>query len=751
MSKLKKISSKFVIKNALDYIPIYRRIKICKYNKKYLSLIQNGYDNKKDLMRDLFLLKKTIKPIANCEDYIPIMQRILQNHPNQKNFYNLFIQYLNENKKFCPQINKIKDFEKYLEQLDAIKIGFNREFIDNFYNNGQFNFEELIGFCDKYGNKISEITFMDNNVPSLLEKKESYLILMYIIKNSNLRKIEDKCFFQNDKSLLTQLLNLDNDDYIEKYYIDNNIDYNPNKNAKDIVKIINGLQKYSLYFTESSNYNNIIKSFVEMILLNAKNLEELEITTINLENTRHFLNLLQKLNKLRALSITSSTDNPSLYNQIANVFLDNTFKKLEINVQRFSEGNNIIKKNAKSLEELTLKINSRKDISLDLVQVLSKLVNLKKLKILAKIPLINKDNIKCLSFPSVQYLEMPLCIKKYMFDLNTFFEKVPKLKKLKLNGVYLTTDLETIATNAKMINNIKLNENHLQSLKKIIITDGQKNATVLIFKIINQISNLKINENIKKIKIENCQFDKNLDINTLMKPISLFHNLRNLQLNNVSFQNGKNFFYDKMDNFKYLDKFYFKGLDCEKYNIHILSFLSYLSEKCKYLNDIGISNKKLNSDDMNLVLGKLTSFKYLTKVSIFDNYTFSDYFAYRDKYYSSTIDFKQIKNHYLVDLRNIDVKKNEKDKNTESYFSPKININDYLNDYKKKTYINKVENYYSFQNLFNAKSHTKVMHYLKEEKNFVIDEFFYTIFRFLFKKSFIAIFLVFKKSLFNLG
>ena len=177
-----------------------------------------------------------------------------------------------------------------------------------------------------------------------------------------------------------------------------------------------------------------------------------------------------------------------------------------------------------------------------------------------------------------------------------------------------------------------------------------------------------------------------------------------------------------MNNFEKLNKFYFKGLDIEQNNIHILFFLSYLSEKCENLIDIGLSCKNLNSDDMNLILRKLKEFKYITKVNLFDNYTISDYYSYRDKNYFGLIDFDKVNDFYLTDLRNLNLKKNFKNIKTTSFFYPKIFINDEFHQEKNKKFSNKFERYYSYQNVFNNDSKIKIMNYSNYEKTFVISE-----------------------------
>ena len=304
-----------------------------------------------------------------------------------------------------------------------------------------------------------------------------------------------------------------------------------------------------------------------------------------------------------------------------------------------------------------------------------------------------------------------------------FFEKFPKLKGIKFNGISFNKNNEIKMQNINIINNTKININLIKNIKKIEISNCKKDSSFFVEKIFQLLSTETTKNNVKKIKLENIEFDNDIDINILMKSISFYNKIETLYLNNISFQKGQTFFLDKMNNFKYLSKFFFKGLDCELNNLHLLSFLSHLSEYCKYLIEIGLSNVKLNSDDMNLILKQLTNFKYLTKASIFDGYTLSDFFAYRDRNGMRTIDFKQTNNHYMIDLRNVNILKNVKNITTSSYYSPKIYLIDYFNDNKNRSYTNEIEAYYSYQSLLHNNSHTKVMHENFHDRNFIIDEF----------------------------
>ena len=212
------------------------------------------------------------------------------NDDNNKIAINQFCNYFNKNLEFIPQINKIN--LEILNTLNSFKIGYNLQFIDTFYNyDNKFELKKLLEFCKKYGKKIKEITFMDNNIPNLNERKECLFILKYIIKNSNMQKIEDR-YFDGDKSLFLKLLDLDyNEDIYEKEYLKS---IEIQKNQRDIMDIIKDIKYYSLYFDNYYYENNIIKTFNDIILLNSKQLEELKISKINKQNSINFINLRSK-------------------------------------------------------------------------------------------------------------------------------------------------------------------------------------------------------------------------------------------------------------------------------------------------------------------------------------------------------------------------------------------------------------------------------------------------------------------------
>ena len=126
---------------------------------------------------------------------------------NNNQILNYFCQYINKNNKFIPQISKISGNEEILNKLNYFKIGFNNRFINNFYDGEQIDFNKLSDFCNNYGKKIKEITFLDNSFPSFAHEAKAYYIMKYIIENSNIQRIEDGNH-EFEESLFIKLFNL---------------------------------------------------------------------------------------------------------------------------------------------------------------------------------------------------------------------------------------------------------------------------------------------------------------------------------------------------------------------------------------------------------------------------------------------------------------------------------------------------------------------------------------------------------------
>ncbi len=101
-----------------------------------------------------------------------------------------------------------------------------------------------------------------------------------------------------------------------------------------------------------------------------------------------------------------------------------------------------------------------------------------------------------------------------MFNLNCFFEKIPNLETIIFNEIHFSRNI-TIKDQQ-----INLNVNLLKNLKKIKFLNCQKKSSFFIKKILDILSQTKIKDNIKEIKIENCEFNDNININVLMKSIS---------------------------------------------------------------------------------------------------------------------------------------------------------------------------------------------------------------------------------------
>ena len=149
------------------------------------------------ILKIFSFFNKIIKPISNCEDYLPIIRRILSSKKYTfKQISNVFCNYLNKTNKFIPQISQIEGNEYILDKLDSFKLGFNRQILEYFSN---FYFEDkslYIKILSEFGKKIKEITFMNKEIENLLNEDINYYTIIYIIKNCNIEKIED-CFSDN--------------------------------------------------------------------------------------------------------------------------------------------------------------------------------------------------------------------------------------------------------------------------------------------------------------------------------------------------------------------------------------------------------------------------------------------------------------------------------------------------------------------------------------------------------------------------
>ena len=246
---IEEIRSKYILQILFKYVPFKRMIKIIQYNKALISKLNY---TKKEIKNFLFF-KKIIKPVANCEDYLPIIKRILiPNDINSNNYIEkLFCTYLNNIKLFIPQINQINGNEIILNNLNSIKISYNHQFIENFYDTSKtLDFKKLFSFCEEYGEKIKEITFMDNNIPDKFEIKEVNYIMKYIITHSNIQKVEDRNtnnkFSFYDKSKFLELLEFKED-------IINTKDYKITKKDKNVIDVIKEIKSYSLNFDERNS------------------------------------------------------------------------------------------------------------------------------------------------------------------------------------------------------------------------------------------------------------------------------------------------------------------------------------------------------------------------------------------------------------------------------------------------------------------------------------------------------------------
>ena len=294
MCNLFKIRSKYLIKNILDYVHFKDAISIIQYNKKLLNLLEF---TKEDIIVFL-LMKKVIKPLANIEDYIPILKKSLNyeknNEEKEKYLINLFCQYLNRNDGFAPNINFFDKYENMYPLINKMKITYNNNLIESFYDkdrNITINKEKLFQYANRYGDKIKEVSFLDSVFGysiGIIDYKYDIDIISFLIQFSNINKIEDRYY---EKEYDTRFLTISNSkNKLKSVFKDYKMKYNDDKNIKDVKGIINELKSYSLYV---DIYNsNIIKSVCQKILINGENIEELEITGIKKSESNYFIALI---------------------------------------------------------------------------------------------------------------------------------------------------------------------------------------------------------------------------------------------------------------------------------------------------------------------------------------------------------------------------------------------------------------------------------------------------------------------------
>ena len=719
---IKKIKSKYIMQNIFGYTKFKRTIKIIKYNKNLINKLEYSVDD----IKNFFFFNKIIKPISNCEDYLPIIKRILSSKSFTFNqILEVFCNYLNKNNnKFIPQISQIEGNEYLLDKLDSFKLGFNKQILDYFSNyylieDKSLYIKKLSEFCKKYGKKIKEVAFMDKEIKNLLLEDINYYTIIYIIKNCNIEKIEDS---YNDNKMNSIFMGIIDDEKIfEKDYINNNNNINEEIKEKDLICSIKKLKSYSLYFDKISGHTNyeLINNLCHYLLTNGQNIEKLEITKINKNSQLYFLNSIKNLTNLNSLIISTQINSSKFFQKLSKKVKKDSLYKLEINVNKFEDGYILIDKNKNSLKELTLTINHKNEIKI-IIKTISEIINLKKLRIICKFEIFDEDNIEYLSLKNVEYLEIPLYVNDYLFDLNLLFEKMPKLKKLIFYGINFDDNFHIINTNIKKLDEFKLNTKMVRKLKKINFLNSDKKSSFFIIKLIEILLKSNIKENIKEIKIDNCYFGNKFTFNNLLKLVSSFTNIKSLSLNNNSFEIGEQINYDEINNFNFLEKFYFKGLDYDKNEIKILYFLYKFSEKCRILNELGFSCKGLNPYDINIIFKVIKNYRLLTKLNIFDNYSKSDYYSNKEyNFYLSGINIGELNDYCLCDLGNIDLKKEYKINSSVNFNQyNKLIIKDYLHQNNKIT--NKKEKYYSYQNFFKSNSYVNKLFYSSKEKSFII-------------------------------
>ena len=746
-SVLRKLSNSYILKEIINFIPLRRAIKIFKYNKNFL----NWLNITKKEARLILFMNKIIKPIANMEDYLPILQTKFSGK-----IQNLFCKFLNCSNAI-PSITLKSENEEILDLLNGFKICLDNNFKGLFY---KFNDSEGIPEFDpkiflelthKYAKKIKEISFMDNtffysNSNDKNEKKNSLTLIKFLLFISTVNKIEDRYFEDNDNSLFLDLLNSKYD--IEKYKTMYNNEYSEKVILNNIKDIIFNLKSYSIYF---DNYNSkIVRSICDTILNSEKNIEELYITTIEKKDSIYFLNSLKNLKKLKTLSFSSLSDDENLYDEISKIIPGNSLYKLEVNCYFFEEILNIINKNKNSIKILSINIKEESN-NTSIVKTLSNLPCITDLKLIANFPLIDNQNINFFSLNKVKHLEMSLFIKEKFFDLNLFFKKLPNLSKISFKGINL------LNKNYDNISNLNFDETYIKKLKSFKFLYGNENTS---FFVLNFISKFPKKLNIKNISIENIHFKDYIQINNLIEYISLYTNLIALELNYLSFKEKKKQIikYSNLKNLQKITKISFLGFKYREWGIKDISFIEFIIGNFKYLFEIGISNYYLSYNKINHIFFLLKSLKYITKIKILNNYSKNYFFTekqekeelineqiensyeyeqlmedieeeeYEDKSYDSIpneddkgfIKLTKYLNYFMIDIRNIDF--DYINESTEEYHYNKIIINDYFNNDNINSYDeisnNEYEEYYIFKNVYDDNS--LYLRYSRMKDSFIV-------------------------------
>ena len=732
-SILKNLSNSYIFKETTNFIPLGRTIKIFKYNKSFL----NKLNITKEEARLILFMKKLIKPMANMEDYLPAL-RSRYYHGEIKKLFCKFLNFSN----IIPSITLKSENQEILDLLNGFKICFDNNFKGLFY---EFNDSEgipefapkiFLELTHKYAKKIKEISFMDNTFfysksNDKKEEENSLTLIKFLLFNSNVNKIEDRYFEDNDNSLFLDLLNSKYN--IEKYKTMYNNEYSEKVILNNIKDIIFNLKSYSIYF---DNYNSkILRSICDTILNNGKNIEELYVTTIEKKDSIYFLNSLKNLKKLKVLSISSLSDDENIYDEIYKIIPENSLYKLEVNCCFFEEILNIINNNKNSIKILSINIKEESNNTL-IVKTLSNLPSLTDLKLITNFPLIDNQNINFFSLNKVKNLEMSLFINEKFFDLNLFFKKLPNLSKISFNGINL------LNKNYDNISNLNFDETSIKKLKSFKFLYGNENAS---FFVLNFISKFPKKLNIKNISIENIHFKDYIQINNIIEYISLYTNLISLELNYLSFKEKRKQIikYSNLKNLQKIRKISFLGFKYREWGIKDISFIEFIIGNFKHLFEIGISSYYLSYNKINHIFVLLKSLKYLTKIKILNNYSKNYFFTEKqekedllnniddsyeleqliedieeeeyedksDKSFDSLsnehddkgfIKLSRYLNYFMIDIRNIDF--DYINESTEDYHYNKIIINDYFNNDNINSYDeisnNKYEEYYIFKKIY---------------------------------------------------
>ena len=262
---------------------------------------------------------------------------------------------------------------------------------------------------------------------------------------------------------------------------------------------------------------------------------------------------------------------------------------------------------------------------------------------------------------------------------------------------------------------LQLNNKFPENLEKIKFLECKKHSSFFVYNFIKIISESCISKNIKVLKIQNCDFDQNININKLIELIHNFKRIINIKLNYISFEDEQKFNYKLFNTFTKLEKLYFNPIiHKQNYTIKYLPFITYISKTSKYLSEIGLSPPTFDINIFKL----LNNFKLFQKINIFNDNIFSndiDEINKKEDSFIFTTELYDYVGRYLINFRDMNMKG--------LINIPKFIINDYFHKNDGDVNENQIGKYFCYQKLFSKSllnDYGNVAGYSHKEKAFIL-------------------------------